>query len=136
PSGTMPNARVGDHDFYYEIHGSGDAPPAVLIMGLGSDLHMWERQLDGLGADRRVLIFDNRGVGRSAKPRGPYSTAEMADDTLAVIDAAGFEQRVHVVGISLGGTIAQQVAIRHPARVRSVTLMATFGRADKAMWAT
>jgi pimeloyl-ACP methyl ester carboxylesterase len=126
----MPSARVGDNAIYYELHGEkSSATPAVLIMGLGTDAHGWERQVPVLAADRPVLVLDNRGVGRSAKPKGPYTTAELADDVAGVMDAAGV-RRAHVVGLSLGGMIAQEVALRHPDRTRSLALVATYGRAD------
>jgi pimeloyl-ACP methyl ester carboxylesterase len=126
----MPLCTVGKHDLYYEVHGSGSGEPAVLLMGLGSDLHGWERQVPELARTRRVLVMDNRGVGRSAKPDGPYSTAELGDDVVGVMDAAGIP-RAHMVGLSLGGMIAQQVALRHARRVRSLALLATYARLDR-----
>src|SRR5438477_7159495 len=104
----MPIARVGDNDLYYELQGDGPGLPAVLIMGLGVDLDGWRFVAPVLGQDRRLLLLDNRGVGRSAKPQGPYTTDGLADDAAAVMTAAGIE-RAHVVGISLGGAIAQKL---------------------------
>lgn len=103
----------------------GDGPPVLLIMGLGMTATGWWRTVPVLvDAGLRVLTFDNRGVGRSERPPGPYTVTEMADDAVSVLDAAGVET-AHVYGISLGGMIAQQVALRHPERVRGLVLGAT-----------
>lgn len=126
----MPLAKVGQHDLYYELHGGGPGEPVVLLMGLGTDAHGWDRQVPELARARRVLVLDNRGVGRSAKPDGPYTTADLADDVVGVMDVAGIA-RAHLVGLSLGGMIAQQVALRHARRVRSLTLIATYARVDR-----
>lgn len=131
----MPNTRVGEHELYYEVQGDGPGRPAVLLMGLGSDIGAWERVAPVLGRSRRLLLVENRGVGRSAKPKGPYTMAELAGDAVAVMGAAGFEH-AHVVGISLGGAIAQEVALTHPSIVRSLTLIATFAALDSKMRAT
>jgi 3-oxoadipate enol-lactonase len=133
----MPHARAGANEIYYEVHegesAPADATPAVLVMGLGSDAHAWEKQLPALTGARRVVVLDNRGVGRSSKPKGPYSTAELAGDVACVLEAAGVE-RAHVVGMSLGGMIAQELALRYPARVRSLALICTYGRSDGEMY--
>jgi pimeloyl-ACP methyl ester carboxylesterase len=94
-------------------------------MGLGMNATGWWRTVPVLaGAGFRVVAFDNRGVGRSARPPGPYTVASMADDAVAVLDAAGID-RAHVYGISLGGMIAQEIALRRPERVDSLVLGAT-----------
>src|SRR3954447_32413 len=94
-------------------------------MGLGMNATGWWRTVPVLaGAGFRVVAFDNRGVGRSSQPPGPYSVASMADDAVAVLDAAGID-RAHVYGISLGGMIAQEIALRRPERVDSLVLGAT-----------
>jgi pimeloyl-ACP methyl ester carboxylesterase len=92
-------------------------------MGLGMNATGWWRTIPALSAFR-VLSFDNRGVGRSDRPPGPYTVTEMADDAVSVLDAAGVD-RAHVYGISLGGMIAQEVALRHPSRVDALVLGAT-----------
>jgi 3-oxoadipate enol-lactonase len=125
----MPNTRERDGaSIYYEQHGeAGD--PVLLVMGLGGDMQFWEYQVPAFAARHRAFILDNRGAGRSDKPPGPYSTVQMADDAVAVLDDAKIE-RAHVVGLSMGGMIAQQIAIRHPARVGALVLAATYARAD------
>jgi 3-oxoadipate enol-lactonase len=102
----------------------GDGPPVLLIMGLGYPAAMWYRMLPHLTGAYRVIVFDNRGVGSTGVPEGPYSIEQMAGDAVAVLDAAGVE-RAHVVGASMGGFIAQEVVLNHAARVRSLVLACT-----------
>ena len=125
----MPHVDVHGVRVYYEITGSGPGTPAALIMGLGGDAHAWERVVPKLAESRRVLVLDNRGMGRSDKPAGPYSTSGLAADFAHVLDAAGIDV-AHVAGISLGGMIAQEFALAHPARVRSLSLIATYAKAS------
>lgn len=99
-------------------------PPVILIMGLGFTLEMWFRVLPALASSFRVILFDNRGVGRSTVPRGPYSIRQMARDTAAVMDAAGVSA-AHIVGASMGGMIAQELTLSYPERVRSLLLACT-----------
>jgi 3-oxoadipate enol-lactonase len=111
---------------HYETRGAGE-PAAVLIQGLGLSSRFWFDVPERLatGPDPwRVLTPDHRGVGRSERPFGPYFMRTMADDVAAVLDDAGVD-RAYVVGISLGGMIAQHVALRHPSRVAGLVLLAT-----------
>ncbi|HLG12990.1 MAG TPA: alpha/beta fold hydrolase [Blastocatellia bacterium] len=107
---------------YWEEHGQG--PPLLLIMGLGYTLEMWHRATPVVSTRYRTIVFDNRGVGRTEAPPGPYTIREMADDAAAVLEAAGVE-RAHVFGISMGGMIAQELALAHPQRVWSLILGCT-----------
>jgi len=107
---------------YWEERGSGD--PILLIMGLGASLEAWDRAAPVLATRYRVILFDNRGVGRSDVPPGPYSLEMMADDAAAVLDAAGVAS-AHVYGASMGGMIAQELALRHPRRIRRLILGCT-----------
>jgi pimeloyl-ACP methyl ester carboxylesterase len=102
---------------------TGHGVPVLLVMGLGMNATGWWRTIPALSGFR-VLSFDNRGVGRSERVPGPYTVAELADDAVSVLDAAGVEA-AHVYGISLGGMIAQEVALRHPDRVLALVLGAT-----------
>ena len=107
----------------------GEGEPLLLVMGLGADAQFWEFQIDAFAQKHRVIRFDNRGVGQSDKPPGPYTIADMAEDARAVLDGAGV-RRAHVVGISMGGMIAQELVVRHPERVGALVLAATFAKAD------
>jgi 3-oxoadipate enol-lactonase len=115
-------ARNGAVEIYYESAGGGS--PLVLIMGLGMTATGWWRTVPVLAEEFTVLSFDNRGVGRSSRPPGSYSCEQMAGDAIAVLDAAGFET-AHVYGVSLGGMVAQELALRWPERVRGLVLAAT-----------
>jgi len=103
---------------------TGDGPPVLLIQGLGYGRWGWEPVVSGLAPRHRVLCFDNRGIGESDKPEGPYTAAQMAGDALQVLDEAGIE-RAHVVGASLGGMIAQELAVAAPARIDKLVLCCT-----------
>lgn len=119
-------ARNGDVALAYDVH--GDGPPLLLIMGIGYGRWGWEPILGPLAKRFRVVAFDNRGYGESDKPAGPYTAAAMAADALAVLDAAGAD-RAHVLGASLGGAVAQELALRHAERVDRLVLVATMSGA-------
>ena len=107
----------------------GQGTPVVLIHGLAGDYSAWLAQIEALQKDYRVIAFDNRGAGRSTQIDEPVSTADLADDTLGLMDYLGVE-RAHVVGRSMGGAVAQHMAIKAPQRVLSLTLCASFARLD------
>ena len=107
---------------YWDEQGEGE--PMLLIMGLGYPSVMWYRTRPLLAARYRTIALDNRGVGRSDIPPGPYPIALMASDAAAVLDASGFES-AHVYGVSMGGMIAQEFALQYPKRVRSLILGCT-----------
>jgi pimeloyl-ACP methyl ester carboxylesterase len=106
----------------WERHGAGD--PVLLIHGLGYARWGWEPVLPGLAERFEVLLFDNRGIGESNAPPGPYTAAEMAADAIQVLDEACVD-RAHVVGTSLGGMVAQELALAHPERVDRLVLACT-----------
>ncbi|MEK6288387.1 MAG: alpha/beta hydrolase [Acidobacteriota bacterium] len=118
----MPNIQTARLNIYYELHGDGE--PLLLIRGLGSTSDGFKAQVDGLSPHFRVISFDNRCVGRSDQPQEPFTIADMADDTAALLDALGIES-AHVFGVSLGGMVAQELVLRHPKKVRWLVLACT-----------
>ena len=123
----MPVVNTNGISMYYEERGSGE--PLLLIMGITAPGAVWEKHAAYWEKSFRCIVADNRGVGQSDKPPGPYTTAQMADDYAGLLDALGI-QEARVVGCSMGSTIAQQLAIRHPEKVRSLVLMCTWARCD------
>jgi 3-oxoadipate enol-lactonase len=118
----MPYAENEGTKIYWYERGAGQ--PLLLIMGLGSTSDMWYRLLPTLSAHYRTILFDNRGVGRSDAPPGPYSITTMASDAAVVMDAAGVGS-AHVLGFSMGGFIAQELALHYPGRVQGLILAGT-----------
>ena len=124
----MPYVKVNDIQMYYEIHGDGE--PLVLIVGLGTDISEWEGIIRWLATKYKVLAFDNRGAGRTDKPDIPYSIGMMADDTAGLMQALGMKQ-AHLLGISLGGRIALELALQHATSVKKLVLVSTSARIIK-----
>ena len=119
---TAGDLRIG----YREV---GEGPPLLLIMGLGADGSLWEDHVVALRSRFRCIAVDNRGAGASSKPEGPYTTAAMADDHAAVMRALRLDG-AGVVGISMGGAIAQELALRHPELVSRLVLVSSWARCD------
>ncbi|MGN6276530.1 MAG: alpha/beta fold hydrolase [Solirubrobacterales bacterium] len=120
----MPSVEVGRVELHYERSGSGE--PLLLIQGMSGTHVSWgEPFRDLLEGEFDVVAFDNRGIGLSAPIDGPFTIAEMAADTAGLMAALGLES-AHVVGISMGGMIAQELALAHPERLRSLTLGCTY----------
>ncbi len=123
----MPDANVNRTKIHYEERGAGE--PLVLIMGLGADGSLWEDHAKVYEKHFRCILIDNRGAGGSDKPNGPYTTKMMADDTAGLMDALSI-RKARIAGISMGGAIAQQVALNHPEKVQSLVLISTWAKCD------
>ena len=120
----MPSVDAGGTELYYERAGSGE--PMLLIQGMSATHRAWGRPfLEELRRDFDVVVFDNRGMGLSGRAELPFTIADLADDALGVLDGLGIE-RAHVVGISMGGMIAQELALAHPERIRTLTIGASY----------
>ena len=119
----MPVLNLPNLNLYYEV--SGDGPPLLLIHGLGSSSRDWEKQVEPFAKDFQVITLDLRGHGQSGKPPGPYNIKMFADDTVALIrklDAAP----LHVVGISMGGMVAFELAVNFPDLLRSMVIVNSY----------
>jgi 3-oxoadipate enol-lactonase len=120
----MPTVDASGSELHYLRAGEGE--PMLLIQGMSATHLTWGRPfLDELERDFDCVVFDNRGMGRSGRAELPFTIADMAGDTAALLDALEIE-RAHVVGISMGGMIAQELALAHPERIRTLTLGATY----------
>ena len=116
---TMPFGQVRDIDLYYEVVGSG--PRLLFINGTGADLRRRQPYVDTLSDHFTVLRYDQRGLGQTEKPDRPYSMADYADDAAALMDLVGWG-RAAVLGVSFGGSVAQELARRHPERITRLVL--------------
>ncbi len=138
----MTTAKINGIDINYRIDGADNSGETiVLINGLADDLESWGFQVPSLvEAGFKVLSFDNRGIGKSDRPAGPYSAKMMADDAKALVDLLGLKN-FHLMGVSMGGMIAQEYALAYPGDLKSATFACTYGKADPfcqsmfAMWA-
>jgi len=126
----MQQARINGVEIAYDLRGAGT--PLVMIHGAQGDQTMFSNFAPEFVRDYRVLTFDQRGSGLSEKPHGDYSIAQLADDTAALMDHVGFD-KAHIVGVSMGGMIALEFALRHPRRVRSLVLGCTTPGGPKAV---
>lgn len=120
----MPIAEVNGQRLYYEVHGEGE--PLLAVMGLGGDHTAWVLQIPEWSKAHRLVVFDNRDVGQSSQAGGPYEVRDMAADAIGLADELGLDS-FHLVGMSLGGAIAQELALAAPERVRTLTLAVTYG---------
>lgn len=118
----MPKEQVNGIEIAYECSGSGE--PLILIAGLGYDRWMWHRMVPGLAEHFEVITFDNRGVGESSKPEGPYTAQMLAEDTAGLLERLGLDEAI-VMGHSLGGFVAQALALNRPELVSKLILSAT-----------
>ncbi|TMJ97687.1 MAG: alpha/beta fold hydrolase [Actinobacteria bacterium] len=124
----MAAVNANGVDLWVEQEGEGD--DVLFISGLADEGACWVDQVAGLKARYRVTTFDNRGVGRSSTPDGPFAITDFAADTAALMEVLGLE-RAHVVGSSMGGAIGQELALAHPERIRSLVLNGTWCRGDR-----
>lgn len=118
----MPIAKTENLDIYYEIIGQGE--PLVMIRGVGSNVDHWYEQVPVLSQKYQLLVFDNRGIARSSDPGRSFSTKDMAVDTIALMEAVGIK-KAHILGYSMGGMIAQEMALSYPEKVKGLILVAT-----------
>jgi len=124
----MPLSKLNGININYKVEGQGE--PLVMIMGFTANRSSWMPQIPFFKKYYRVITFDNRGVGKSDKPPGPYSTKMMADDTVRLMDLLGIE-KAHIMGASMGGMIAQELAINYPQRVMKLVLACTYACQDE-----
>jgi 3-oxoadipate enol-lactonase len=125
----MPHADLNGFQIHYDVHGEGD--PLLCVHGLGCDRRAWAMQIGPFQERFQAVFFDNRDVGQSALATESYTTADMAEDVLALADHLELD-RFHLLGVSLGGMVAQHVALAAPERVRTLTLAMTHGGVQRA----
>ena len=137
----MPMTTLNGTQFNYQIDNEDGADTIVLINGLADDLTSWGFQVpDFVAAGYRVVSFDNRGIGKSDRPAGAYTSRMMADDAKALVDGLGISG-FHLMGVSMGGMIAQEYALAYPDDLKSAAFVCTYGVADPfcqnmfALWA-
>ena len=119
----MAIAEANGQQLYYEIHGEGE--PLLCVHGLSCDTLGWIPQIEAFAAEHRTVIFDNRDVGQSSMSEPGYDIADMARDAIALADELELDS-FHLLGVSMGGAIAQEIALQAPGRVRTLTLAVTF----------
>jgi len=129
----MPKQKLNGIEIYYEVHGQGD--PLVLIMGLRRNVEWWYRQIPALSKHFKVLVFDNRGAGRTDKPKMDYSIQLFADDTAGLMETLSIRE-ANILGVSMGGYIAQELTLNYPDRVKRLVLACTGPGGEKAVLAS
>jgi pimeloyl-ACP methyl ester carboxylesterase len=131
--GELQHVQVGDISVGYREGGSGSAPPLVLVMGFAGTMYEWDPALlERLADQRRVIVFDNRGIATTSGPTAGMTIDTMADDTAGLIEALDLGQ-VDLLGWSMGGYVAQEVVLRHPGAVNRLILSATDPGSPKAV---
>ncbi len=120
----MPTIETNGQTLYYEEHGEGE--PLLCVHGLATDTLGWILQVPAFSQRYRTIVFDNRDVGQSSMAEGEYELSDMAQDALGLADALGLDT-FHLLGVSMGGAISQEMALAAPERIRSLTLAVTFG---------
>lgn len=123
----MPKTQVNGIDLFYSIQGTSE--PLLLIAGFDSDSSSWSAIIPALVQQYQVILFDNRGVGQSSAPDSPYSIKQMAADAAALLDYLGV-LKAHVAGHSMGGQIAQELALSHPEKVKGLLLLSSWAKGD------
>jgi 3-oxoadipate enol-lactonase len=123
----MPKVHVNGIDLFYDIKGTGE--PLLLISGFFCDHTYWSLQLPALVKQYQVIRLDNRGFGRTSAPDSPYTIGQMANDTAALLEHIGIE-KVHLAGHSMGGHIAQELALAHPEKIQSLILLSSLAKGD------
>jgi pimeloyl-ACP methyl ester carboxylesterase len=124
----VPKIRANGIDLYYETTGAGE--PVLLIGGFGCDHMIWSQVASELSSRYRVISFDNRGMGQSSPSAGPYAIRDLADDAGALLDALEIDE-AHVAGHSMGGQIAQELALARPNKVNSLLLLSSCAKCDE-----
>ena len=119
----MPELEVNGQVLYHEVHGDGE--PLLCVMGLSADTLAWALQLPAFSSRHKTVVFDNRDVGQSSLAEGSYDIADMAQDARALADSLELDS-FHLLGASMGGTIAQEMALAAPERIRTLTLAVTY----------
>lgn len=130
--GDSAGNSAGDSGGNSGGNSDGEVPTAILLGSLGASRDMWDPQVEALSESARIITVDLRGHGESPAPAGEYAMTDLADDVLALMDSLEID-RAHIVGLSLGGAVAQTIALEHPARLRTLTLISTapkFGESD------
>lgn len=122
-------ARLRCNGVELRVEEVGAGPPLLLIMGLGASLETWIAQREAFAKRHRVILFDNRGAGGSESPPPPWTVPDMAADAIGVLDALGIA-RAHVLGVSMGGMVAQEMAIQWPTRIDRLVVAVSFARPD------